>query len=106
MGICDISRVSNVAEGRPSYPDGPSLERSVGLTDAVVAIAMTLLILPLVEVSGEIDAGHLDRFLAEHWDLLLSFVISFLVIYVFWAAHSTALRRLTIAKVEVRGWDR
>ena len=62
---------------------------------------MTLLILPLVEVSGEIDAGHLDRFLAEHWDLLLSFVISFLVIYVFWAAHSTALRRLTVENVEV-----
>lgn len=67
----------------------------------MVAIAMTLLVLPLVEIAGEVDTGHLGQSLAEHGDLLLSFVVSFLVIYVFWAAHSTAFRRLTGTAVEV-----
>ena len=81
--------------------NGPSLERKIGLTDAVVAIAMTLLILPLVEVTGEVDADSPTNFLVHHWDLLLSFVVSFLVIYVFWAAQSTALRRLSGSSVDV-----
>ncbi len=81
--------------------EGPGIERSIGLTDAVVAIAMTLLILPLVEVSGEVDVGRLGEFLFDHRDLLLSFVVSFLVIYVFWAAHGAALRRLGGREVEV-----
>lgn len=81
--------------------DGPSVERSVGLTDAVVAIAMTLLILPLVEVAGEVDTDDLGGFLADRWDLFLSFIVSFLVIYVFWSAHSTAFRRLAETADEV-----
>jgi uncharacterized membrane protein len=72
----------------------------VTLTDAVVAIAMTLLVLPLVEVSGDVDADHLRDFSSEHGNLLLSFVISFLVIYVFWAAHGTAFARLRAAQDE------
>jgi uncharacterized membrane protein len=78
----------------PREPQGPGLERTVTLTDAVVAIAMTLLVLPLVEVSGEVDANHLREFTSEHGNLLLSFIISFLVIYVFWAAHGSAFARL------------
>jgi uncharacterized membrane protein len=85
-----------------SAADGPSLERSVGLTDAVVAIAMTLLILPVVEIAGDLDTGHLRASLLEHRDVLISFAVSFLVIYIFWAAHGTAFRRLEGRGVEVR----
>jgi uncharacterized membrane protein len=70
------------------------------LTDAVVAIAMTLLVLPLVEISGEVDTDDLSGFVAEHDDLLLSFVVSFLVIYVFWAAHREAFARAAAADVQ------
>ena len=85
----------------PREPQGPALERTVTLTDAVVAIAMTLLVLPLVEVSGEVDANHLREFTSEHGNLLLSFIISFLVIYVFWAAHGSAFARLHEAQGDV-----
>ncbi len=83
----------NNTEDRPS--SGPfDLERTLTLTDAVVAIAMTLLILPLVDVSGEVVTGRLGDRLVEYSDLVTSFVVSFLVIYVFWAAHGEALGRL------------
>lgn len=83
--------------------EGPGLVRVVTLTDAVVAIAMTLLVLPLVEVAGEVDTTHVRSLLADHGDLLLSFAVSFVVIYVFWAAHGTALRRVELMDVEPRG---
>lgn len=70
------------------------------LTDAVVAIAMTLLILPLVEISGEVEFDSVSGFLEEHDKQVLSFIISFLVIFVFWSAHGTIYRRLSAAGVE------
>lgn len=95
----------HVTTGKTSQPaaEGPGIERTVTLTDAVVAIAMTLLILPLVEVSGDVDADHLGAFFSGHGNLLLSFVISFLVIYVFWAAHGSALARPTTAQTVAPG---
>lgn len=80
-----------------SADDGPGLTRAISLVDAIVAIAMTVLVLPLVEIAPDVDTRALSTFLSRHRDLLLSFVISFLVIHVFWAAHGTALRRLTSA---------
>jgi uncharacterized membrane protein len=80
----------------------PGVGRALALTDAVVAIAMTLLILPLVEVSDEVDTREFGRFVDDHWDLFLSFAISFVVIYVFWAAHGVAFRRIEDLHTEPR----
>jgi len=52
------------------------------LTDAVVAIAMTLLVLPLVELAREVDTDSVGSVLTEHRDVFLGFLVSFLVIYV------------------------
>ncbi|WP_395656800.1 TMEM175 family protein [Nocardioides sp.] len=89
----------------PPPPTGPGVGRTIALTDAVVAIAMTLLVLPLVEVTGDVDTTDLTGAVSDHGDLLVSFAVSFVVIYVFWAAHGTALRRLEDADdLEVPGW--
>jgi uncharacterized membrane protein len=63
---------------------------------------MTLLVLPLVEVADEVDTNDVGGFLADHWDLFLSFVISSVVINVFWAAHSVAFRRIEDRDTEPR----
>jgi uncharacterized membrane protein len=68
------------------------VERTIMLTDAVVAIAMTLLILPLAELAPEVDVHDVGGFVQEHSSAFLSFGLSFLVIYVFWAAHERAFR--------------
>lgn len=77
-----------------SGPAGPlpswrSAERMKLFTDAVVAIALTLLILPLLEsVSEAAHAGTATgRFLGEHGDQLFSFALSFAVIALFWTQH-------------------
>jgi uncharacterized membrane protein len=57
------------------------------LTDAVVAIAMTLLVLPLVEAVPEVDVDDVWSFASHHVSLFVSFAVSFLVILLFWASH-------------------
>ena len=69
-------------------------DRLVNLSDAVVAIAATLLVLPLVDIAGDVDKGDLGGFLAEHWQQLFAFVLSFAVICRFWLIHHALFIRL------------
>ncbi len=66
-----------------------SFERTLMLTDAVVAIAMTLLVLPLVDLAPEVAHGGL-KILTDRHDVIFGFVVSFLVIYAFWQHHDRA----------------
>ena len=71
-------------------------ERSVFFTDAVVAIAMTLLILPLMESVAEASRAGAStaQWLGEHADQVFSFVLSFAVISTFWMVHRRVWGRL------------
>lgn len=91
------------AIARNAAPQPVALHRVLTLTDAVVAIAMTLLVLPLVEVAGQVGTSTIGAYVANHGNLFLSFAISFVVIYVFWAAHSIAFRRLEDTHTEAPG---
>lgn len=64
-------------------------ERLKAFVDAVVAIAMTLLILPLLEsVSDAATNGTATAaFLVEHRGQLVSFFLSFVLIALFWMEH-------------------
>jgi len=64
-------------------------ERFKAFVDAVVAIAMTLLILPLTESVSEAASGKLStaEFFVEHSGQLLSFGLSFVLIATFWMGH-------------------
>ena len=93
-----------MADSQPP-DDGPGVERTITLTDAVVAIAMTLLILPLVEVVNDIDVTDFGTLWAQNGQLLQSFVISFLVIDAFWTADGPLYHRLLVAgQPAVPGW--
>lgn len=69
------------------------LERIPFFSDAVVAIAMTLLVLPLVELGPELaEAGSVADLLDENRNKLLSFVVSFVVIARYWTIHHRIYR--------------
>ena len=63
-------------------------ERLVTFADAVVAIALTLLVLPLTEIASDLD-GSKDvwEVLGDHADAIGAFAISFAVIWIFWTVH-------------------
>jgi uncharacterized membrane protein len=64
-------------------------DRLVLFTDAVVAIAVTLLVLPLVDVVPEVAREHGDavEVITENQSAILSFLLSFVVIARLWMAH-------------------
>jgi TMEM175 potassium channel family protein len=66
-----------------------SSERLVFFTDAVVAIALTLLVLPLTDLVPELVAEHKPAVEAvtHNWAKIVSFLISFVVIGRFWFVH-------------------
>ena len=77
---------------------GRSAERLITFTDAVVAIAITLLALPLAEI-GRPALGHgLEGFLEEKGATILGFVISFFVIARLWWSHHRIFQH-------VQRWD-
>ncbi len=79
-----------------------TVERTVMLTDAVVAIAMTLLVLPLVEAVPDVDLEDVGAFVGDHISLFVSFVVSFLVILLFWAAHQRLFALVSEMTVSLR----
>lgn len=64
-------------------------DRLAFFTDAVTAIAITLLILPVVELVPEAAQGNAtaSAFFTAHFDEIVSFLISFSVIARLWVAH-------------------
>ncbi|MDN5794556.1 MAG: TMEM175 family protein [Intrasporangium sp.] len=84
----DDGRQADSAEVSPP-PGLRSAERITFFTDAVVAIALTLLIIPLLESvidsEGQGHTGH--QWLVEHGGLLPGFALSFVLIATFWMGH-------------------
>ncbi|WP_410612502.1 TMEM175 family protein [Amycolatopsis sp. lyj-109] len=66
-----------------------SSERLMFFTDAVVAIALTLLVLPLTELVPELVAEHApaSEAITHNWAKIFSFVLSFAVIGRSWFTH-------------------
>lgn len=74
-----------------------TLHRVIAFNDAVVAIAMTLLVLPLVDLAQTFNPkASAATMLRENYGEIIAFVVSFLVVMRVWAGH----RRLYDALVD------
>lgn len=89
-----------------SQPTG-SAERLVFFTDAVVAIALTLLILPLVDLVPQASRSGvgLRDLLRDNLPELGSFLLSFVVIFRFWWAHHQLFRHVSGLNPTIVGWN-
>lgn len=64
------------------------LNRFITYTDAVVAISITLLVLPLVDIAANADNGaSVADLFTDHSDAIYAFLLSFLVITRLWLGH-------------------
>jgi uncharacterized membrane protein len=85
-------------------PSDAGFRRLLAFSDAVVAIAITLLILPLVDTAGTIGSESIGTFLGDNRTKLLAFLLSFAVIGRFWwAQHQVHKRVMTYNPVFVSG---
>jgi uncharacterized membrane protein len=89
----------------PSVPapdrkeEGASGERLMLFTDAVTAISITLLVLPLVDLVPEVSSAHqsASEVITGHVDQIWSFLLSFAVIANIWGEHHRTFS--SVAKV-------
>jgi uncharacterized membrane protein len=77
-------------------------ERLVFFSDAVIAIALTLLAIELPVPHGETNAEVWHSFVHLLGGEYLNFVISFAVIATFWIAHHQYFRRIHVVDAVVR----
>lgn len=69
-------------------------DRLVNFTDGVVAIAATLLILPVAEAASKVRTNGADDFLRTVAPTFLMFLLSFVIIANFWLEHHRLFRRI------------
>jgi uncharacterized membrane protein len=75
---------------------GQSVERLAFFSDAVVAIAMTLLALELPVPDADSASGLAD-FVTDQYGMYLAFLVSFFVIAQYWRGHHRVYRYVTDA---------
>jgi uncharacterized membrane protein len=73
--------------GDGEFERQPGLDRMLAFGDAVVAIAITLVALPLVERASAIGRDGTGKFLADNAFALISAGVSFAALYALWRAH-------------------
>ncbi|GAB3618428.1 TMEM175 family protein [Okibacterium endophyticum] len=74
-----------------TIPTERGLDRLVNFSDASVAIAITILLLPLVDVAQDINQVSLGELLDENSGTLIAFAFTFAVIARLWTAHHRLL---------------
>jgi uncharacterized membrane protein len=72
------------------------LDRFLTFVDAIVAIAITLLVLPLAEAAAQIDNGSVGDLLRVNEEKMLGFLLSFLVIARLWFAQHRIVSGLVV----------
>ena len=65
-----------------------SFDRLVNFTDAVVAIGITLQLLPIIDVAGPKSGESVWDVVAANSGQIFAFVLSFVVVIFMWAAHN------------------
>ena len=100
------------ADHVPTGPgeDQPGVERLLALSDGVVAIALTLLVLQLTvpsvaKLHDPNSASELAAQLGNGADELISYVISFYVIAQFWLVHHRVFRQITGQQEGLAWWN-
>jgi uncharacterized membrane protein len=86
LGYQRLEGIRISASEEPSIESGTDVERTVYFSDAVFAIAITLLALDL-EVPENLAAVELPSALLELWPKFVSFLVSFWIVASYWLAH-------------------
>jgi len=76
--------VSQVSGGR-------SYDRFISFSDGVVAVAATVLILPIVDIAAPTAGQNVLSVLLDNFNGIYSYLVTFIVIVIFWRVHHKIL---------------
>jgi uncharacterized membrane protein len=85
-----------MAEGERAVERERDFDRFLTFIDAIVAIAVTLLVLPLVEIAGDVSELSVGDLLYNHTEQIFSFFLSFFVIAQLWFAQHHIVRTVVV----------
>lgn len=90
--------MSEVIKPRNIIREGRSFDRLVNFSDAVVAVAVTILLLPLLDIAAPTDDQTVWDLMKANWHDLVAYGITFWMIVAIWLAHHRIMDR-------IRGYD-
>jgi uncharacterized membrane protein len=73
---------------------GRAFDRLVNFTDGVTAVAITVLVLPIVDLRAQGSEATVWDIISDHFGQLITFVWTFIVIAVMWMVHNRIVSRL------------
>ena len=84
-------------ERRPAGDTGTgrSVDRLINFSDAVVAVAVTVLVLPLVDIAGPGEGQSVWTIIGDHASQVWTFLFTFYVVAVMWLAHNRILNSIS-----------
>jgi uncharacterized membrane protein len=68
-----------------------SVDRLVNFSDAVVAVAITVLVLPLVDIAAPEPGQSVWQMLGDHGGQVITFLFTFYVVAIMWQTHNRIL---------------
>lgn len=82
------------------------LERLLTFVDAIAAVAITLLVLPLVDVASEVrsESDSVSHLIRSHGGEFWAFGLSFVVIARLWLAQHHTMRRVVESNRAIVSW--
>ena len=104
-----VAMSTETGRARPRDDDTPSVDRLLALSDGVVAIALTLLVLqlrvPSLPDASSDSASALATALGKGGDQLTAYVISFYVVAQFWLVHHRVFQHLSGQQEGLAWWN-
>lgn len=73
---------------------GTSVDRLLFFSDAVVAVAITVLALPLFDIPGPTDGQSVLNVIRANSGQIITFIVTFIVMAVLWSVHNRVLNLL------------
>jgi uncharacterized membrane protein len=74
--------------------EGRSVDRLINFSDAVVAVAVTVLVLPLVDIEGPAEGQTVWTVIGDNASQIWTFLFTFYVVAVLWLAHNRILNSI------------
>ncbi len=81
-----------------SLRGGRSFDRLINFSDAIVAVAVTVLVLPIADVTLTRGEDSVWAFLGDHAGQIITFFFTFFIVSIFWFTHNKIMNQL-------RGYD-
>ncbi len=87
-----------LADAQAGISTGRAFDRLINMSDAIVAVAMTVNVLSIVQIQRTSNSESVWELVRDHVGQVGSFCFTFLIVGVMWLAHNRILNRM-------RGYD-